>query len=172
MEKPFPAYRGDAPYVFVCYAHIDNERVYPEINWLHDQGVHIWYDEGISAGKNWRAEIGNSLLKAEHVLFFVSDGSLNSDHCNREINLALDEGKTVIPIYLEDVELTADLKIGLSRVQALRFDDGEYRRQMLEALGNSKAEEITGGETPAAKEQTSGSARIISGQIDGQIDRR
>ena len=29
MEKPFPAYEGNDPYVFVCYAHDDSAVVYP-----------------------------------------------------------------------------------------------------------------------------------------------
>ena len=27
MDKPFPAYKGDEPYIFVCYAHVDDEIV-------------------------------------------------------------------------------------------------------------------------------------------------
>ena len=44
MEKPFAAYQGDEPYIFVSYAHEDSEVVYPEIQWLKDQGFNIWYD--------------------------------------------------------------------------------------------------------------------------------
>jgi hypothetical protein len=36
VEKPFSAYRGDGPYVFVCYAHEDSEAVFREIAWLND----------------------------------------------------------------------------------------------------------------------------------------
>ena len=93
MDRPFSAYQGDEPYIFVSYAHEDDETVYPEIQWLKDQGFNIWYDEGISAGKNWRAEIGDSLLKADYLLFYISKASLTSEHCLREISLALDEGK-------------------------------------------------------------------------------
>ena len=57
MDTPFSAYQGDEPYIFVCYAHEDDEIVYPEIRWLRDQGINIWYDEGISAGKVWRREL-------------------------------------------------------------------------------------------------------------------
>jgi hypothetical protein len=53
VEKPFAAYKGDEPYVFVCYAHEDADIIYPEIEALHDKGVNIWYDEGISAGRVW-----------------------------------------------------------------------------------------------------------------------
>ena len=138
MDAPLSAYTGNEPYVFVCYAHEDKDVVYPEMAWLHEQGVNLWYDEGISAGKNWRTAIGDSLLGANHVLFYVSAGSLRSDHCNREINLALDEGMAVVPVYLEDVELTTDLKVGLNRVQALhRNQDNNYQQHLLNALGQS-----------------------------------
>jgi TolB-like protein len=135
LEKPFSAYQGNEPYVFVCYAHGDAEVVYPQIVWLKEQGTNIWYDEGISAGRNWRAVIGEALIGAEHVLFFISRRSADSDHCNREINLAFEEGKSVIPIYLEDVELSADLKLGLARLQALYLNrDDQIRQNLLDVL--------------------------------------
>ena len=37
-ERPFPAYRGDEPYVFVSYSHDDADAVYPELRWLKQQG--------------------------------------------------------------------------------------------------------------------------------------
>ncbi len=145
MEPPFPSYDGENPFVFVCYAHADQDVVYEEIEWLSHQGVNIWYDEGISAGKNWRAEIGTSIDGASWVLFYISRASLESDHCNREINLALDEGKEIIPIYLEDVPLTPDLKIGLNRVQAIHRDrqsSESYRSSILAALNPNSS--VTG----------------------------
>ena len=51
MDKPLPTYKGDDSYVFVCYAHADQGVVKAEIRWLQDQGINVWYDEGISAGK-------------------------------------------------------------------------------------------------------------------------
>ena len=32
MEKPFPAYNGEDPYVFVCYAHDDEDVVFIDEN--------------------------------------------------------------------------------------------------------------------------------------------
>lgn len=135
MDKPFSAYQGDEPYIFVCYAHGDSDVVYPEIAWLHEKGINLWYDEGISAGDNWRGAIGDALIQARKMLFYISKRSLESDHCNREINLALDEGLDVIPIYLESVDLTSDLKVGLTRLQALhRANNSSYRPYLLQAV--------------------------------------
>ena len=75
MDKPFPAYQGDEPYVFVCYAHDDEDVVYPEMAWLHEQGIRLWYDEGTSGVKIWREEIGDAIKDASKVLYYISESS-------------------------------------------------------------------------------------------------
>ena len=64
METPFPAYKGDEPYVFVSYAHDDSSRVYPEITRLRDQGFNIWYDEG-STMEPFNGGTGSSICRAK-----------------------------------------------------------------------------------------------------------
>ncbi len=137
MEKPFSAYKGSEPYVFVCYAHKDEAAVYPEIKWLQEQGINVWYDEGVKPGTIWRSEIGEAVENAAHVLFYISNNSLTSDHCSREINYALDQRRNILPVYLEDVDLTADLRVGLGRVQAIfagKLSTIEYRAKLLTAF--------------------------------------
>jgi len=166
VDKPFPAYKGNEPFVFVCYSHEDAAVVYPELAWLHDHGVNVWYDEGIPAGENWRANIGRALLDASHVLIYLSRSSLISDHCNREINLALDEGKAVVPVYLEPVELTPDLKVGLNRVQALRLEsNANHRTSLLAAIGLTQPTAAT--ESPPAQSSRRWvlSASVLAGLI-------
>ena len=63
MERPFPAYEGDEPYIFVSYAHDDAGLVYAEITQLKDAGFHIWYDEGISPGSEWTEALGNAIKR-------------------------------------------------------------------------------------------------------------
>ena len=99
MVDRIAAYRGSGHYAFVCYAHADASIVYEEIYWLSEQGVNVWYDEGIVPGASWRAELADAILGADQFLLFISSSSLQSAHCNREINLALDEGKLIVPIY-------------------------------------------------------------------------
>jgi len=109
--------------------------VYSEIRWLQEQGIRIWYDEGISGGRIWRAEIGKAIEGAAKVLYYISTASVASDHCNREISVALDEEKPILPVYLESAQLTPDLKIGLARLQAIhRTADQNYQRHLLDAL--------------------------------------
>lgn len=72
-EVATPAIASEAAaYVFVCYAHEDEARVFPIVDWLQAQEVALWHDRGIEAGSLWRHEIATALTRASHVLFFVS----------------------------------------------------------------------------------------------------
>jgi len=39
METPFPAYKADPPYIFVCFSHTDVELVYSELVWLRSKAL-------------------------------------------------------------------------------------------------------------------------------------
>ena len=46
LKTPFPAYKGQDPYIFVSYAHIDAKRVFPELVRFYNQGYNIWLKKG------------------------------------------------------------------------------------------------------------------------------
>ena len=119
MEAPFPAYDGDEPYIFVSYAHEDVTEVYPDLQWLRDQGVNIWYDEGISPGSEWREELGRAIRKSKLMVFFVSPESVRSLHCRREVNDALDLNLDCLVVHLQKTDLPDGLRLSLSGLQAI-----------------------------------------------------
>lgn len=81
METPFPAYKGEDPYVFVSYSHEDSAVVFTEIRWLKDQGFNIWYDEGISPVASWRQELADAIDGADVFLYLVSPKSIAPGRC-------------------------------------------------------------------------------------------
>ena len=85
MESPVPAYQGAESSIFVRYAHADNEIVFPQLLWLHDQGFNIWFDEGIAAGSDWTNSLAERIARAALFLFFVTPPSLDSDHYPRAV---------------------------------------------------------------------------------------
>lgn len=135
MDKPTAAYKGAEAYVFACYAHVDSGMVFDDLVQLNNQGVNIWYDEGIQAGSSWRAEIASAITGASKFLFFISEASLASAHCLREVDYALSNNIPIIPIYLDESKLPPELDLALNRVQALfREDDSRYTEHLLDAL--------------------------------------
>jgi hypothetical protein len=123
MERPFPAYRGDAPYIFVCYAHADSASVYSQLSWLRDQDVNIWYDEGISPGSRWTDDLADALSNCSCLLYFCSPASVESPHCRDEITFALDENVPIIVVQDGMVDLPAGLKLQLGSRQSIVRDE-------------------------------------------------
>ncbi|MHA1342018.1 MAG: toll/interleukin-1 receptor domain-containing protein [Promethearchaeota archaeon] len=104
-EPPFKAYQGDEPYIFVSYIHKNKSEVFPVINRLKQEGFKIWYDEGIPFSKDWAKEIDNRLLNAKVILVFLSYRIIESEHTLHEIELALNNNKTIVPVFLDNVNL-------------------------------------------------------------------
>jgi len=119
MDRPFAAYTGDKPYVFVSYAHKDSAAVFPEISKLRDQGFNIWYDEGIDGGTEWSEALAGAIKRSKLFLFFVSPNSVQSQNCRNEINFAVERGLPVLTVYLKETDLTDGLSLTLSARQAI-----------------------------------------------------
>ena len=136
-DGPFSAYRGNDDYFFVCYSHQDKDQVYKEIEQLNGFGFNLWFDEGIVPGAMWRAELADRISQCSQVLYYISNYSVASEHCDREVNFAIDCDKPVLPIFLEDVQLRPQLKMGLSGIQAIpkhELTEDQYLTKLIRYL--------------------------------------
>ena len=68
MQRPFPAYKGDDPYIFICYAHADAEVVYPELVWLKKEGCN-------GSANVWQGEWPNKNLLKDQFFYTAPAGS-------------------------------------------------------------------------------------------------
>lgn len=89
-------------YYFVSYSHKDYRLVYRDIFDLQNNGLNIWYDRGIPAGKDWRDIAGKYMapLACKGVLFYISENSLQSKAIMEEIKYAINMNKPFISINL------------------------------------------------------------------------
>lgn len=159
--KPFPAYSGNDPYFFVSYAHEDADLIYPEMAWIEAAGFNLWYDDGIGVGSVWRQALADALSAASGLLFFATEQSTASSNCLQEINFALDEGKPVFVVQLDEHKLPGLLRLSLNDRQALRrseHDEETYRQRLVSALATVTAPAVRAS-SPAAP-QSSVAARI------------
>jgi hypothetical protein len=123
--------------LFICYSHSDSDVVYPELVWLKESGLNIWYDEGISPGTVWREELAQALESATLLLFFVSPASVESSNCLREINFAADQDLHLLSVYLEPTTLPRGLRLAILDRQALlryQLPTDEYQRKLSGAI--------------------------------------
>jgi TolB-like protein len=141
VKPPFEAYSGSDDFIFVCYSHKDKQQVYPELVWLRDQGLNIWYDEGISPGEEWPDKIAWAIENADKILFYISPDSTKSRICRDEVRLARTAGVPIVTVQLKRAKLPGGLELTLGSSQAIvknkyRSVDG-YREELASMLSGS-----------------------------------
>ncbi|GAM28114.1 hypothetical protein SAMD00019534_112900 [Acytostelium subglobosum LB1] len=97
--------------VFLSYAHKDIKFVRELRVGLETYSIRCWLDEyRLQAGCDWREEITKGVENAQVIVYTVSETSSISLWCRKELKMARKLGKTIIAIYLHDVEVDPILK--------------------------------------------------------------
>jgi len=66
---------------------------------LSQQGFNVWLDKtDIPLGVDFQQQINDGLAKAHNFIFIISPHSVNSSYCKREIELALQFQKRIVPL--------------------------------------------------------------------------
>jgi len=144
-----PAYKGNDAYVFVSYSHVDSALVAEDLAWFQEHNLNVWYDEGIEGGTEWREEIARALKNASLVLFYVSENSVVSENCRKEVNLADLSKVPILPVLLSETELPTGLDLTLSDRQAIhRYSqsDHDYRTKLHSRLLSYLGSEFESGQ--------------------------
>ena len=131
-------YKGNAPYLFVSYAHKDAPQVFDILEMLQKNGVRVWFDkDGIPASVDFTEYIAQRIEHCSKVLFMVSPQSVNADYVRMEIFAALENGKTPICVFLEETALSAGMRMQIGRHQHIfkyQMSDSAFQSALLGAL--------------------------------------
>lgn len=125
----FKPYEGSEPYIFISYAHADDDQVLPVVEDLYRRGYKVWYDEGIEVGSEWQECIAAHLMQAKLVIAFISNAYIKSDNCRREMHYALTKKIKTINVFLEETELSPGMEMQIGNIFALMkytFPSEEY----------------------------------------------
>src|SRR5579862_5394591 len=119
---------------FLSYARADAETALRFADGLKAAGVSLWVDQhDIRPSEHWDRAVETALRGAEGVIVILSPRSAASANVADEVSVALDAGKTVIPILIEPT--TAPLRMTrLQFIDATR-DMADALRRCLTTLG-------------------------------------
>jgi hypothetical protein len=85
---------------------------------LRGAGIEVWRDtDEIRGGEEWRRSIVDAIQAADAVVLFVSPSSMASDNVRRELTVAEEEGKEILPVRLVATEISDDFRYSLAGVQ-------------------------------------------------------
>jgi purine-nucleoside phosphorylase len=87
----------------VSYSREDSGFVLRLVQDLKSAGAKVWLDQlDIQAGRNWDTSVHAALDRCSWVLAVLSPAFVRSKSAQDEVGLALDENKTVIPIFYQN----------------------------------------------------------------------
>jgi hypothetical protein len=109
--------------VFVSYRRADAAVADGLLKRLESAGYGVWLDRSdIGGGSRWREEIEQALQQADTVIFLISQPALESDEVYRELARAIELGKTIVPLRLDQAPLYGWFKEKLGAIQHIEYD--------------------------------------------------
>jgi TIR domain/TPR repeat len=136
------------PRIFISHSHLDNNfgtKLAQDLRRVLTDEDAVFYDVmgGLHGGERWWNKIVKELTARNVFLLVLSPDSMNSQWVLREIDVALNENKYIIPILHRTCNIRADLKI----LQIISFlapkSYGAAFQEVLGALGLPKEPLIT-----------------------------
>ncbi len=101
--------------IFLSYNHRDKEVVHEVAKQLEELKFHVWLDEwDLKIGDSLFERISESINQVDFLAAFISENSLNSRWCQKELSLAMTgevstKEITVLPVLLDDAGMPASL---------------------------------------------------------------
>jgi Uncharacterized protein conserved in bacteria len=92
--------------VFLSYSRRDEETVFKIRKSLERRGIDVWIDQDdIGTGSRWDIQIEQGIQESRIILVVLSPASVESPNVGDEWSYALDKGKHIIPVMLEQCEV-------------------------------------------------------------------
>jgi hypothetical protein len=115
--------------IFFSYSRLDSPFALKLARDLREAGADIWIDQlDIQAGSHWDSAVEKALNSAACVLVIISPFSTTSTNVMDEVSFALETGKKIIPVMLEEcpppfrlrrlqrIDFTTDYNTGLTQL--------------------------------------------------------
>ena len=137
------------PQIFVSYARSDQEQVIPIVEKLREKGLNIWIDqEGIHGAKLWSQEIVHAIEGCNVFILFASGTAFQSENVTKELALASEARKQILPVFLEDAPIPAAMKYQLAGIQHLIHQNSHEQHTIDNILRTLSNLEIGSVEAP------------------------
>ncbi len=97
--------------IFISYSSKDRAQADQLIELLVSAGLSVWIDRsGIEAATSWSKEIVQAINECKAFVVMLSPNSLLSNNVIKEVSLASEKRKKILPLDLEPVQLTEDFE--------------------------------------------------------------
>ena len=104
--------------VFISYSREDQQQVVKMVEYLRGQGISVWMDEtDIHGATIWTKEIVEAIRASSLFILAISGHSIGSKNVVKELALASEREKIILPIYLEQCDIPETMEYQLAGIQ-------------------------------------------------------
>lgn len=152
---------GTAAEFFVCYSRRDSATVKRICDSLAACGIACWMDKDSIAGSEvWRRSVVQGIRRAEGVIFFGSAHSYKSEHVAKELTVASEQGKPILPVRIDDSKPSGEFEYLLAGIHRVRYDADQHDLGVREiARGLERARQPRTVPAPTRQMPPAGAAR-------------
>ncbi|MDA7653226.1 TIR domain-containing protein [bacterium] len=156
--------------VFISYASKDRERILDLVDRLDAAGVSVWIDQmSIEGATMWSQEIVAAIRNCKVLILAISENSGDSENVVKEVALASEGRKRILPVYLESTEIPESMAYQLAGIQRVEFFEGNEeagQQSVIRALAKLGVKVSEEASTAAAPKRTShGASHAVTGQV-------
>lgn len=121
--------------LFVSYAHRDLSRVDPIVSDISALGFSIWIDRNeMSSASGWAGQITRAIKGSRAVVLMASTLAYSSDQVVREMYLAMNAKKKIVPLELEPATINDEFEYILAPFQRFKIYSGPREPILSRAL--------------------------------------
>jgi hypothetical protein len=141
---------------FISYSRTNKEFATKLAKRLRLMGYPVWFDLfDIPTGSRWDDEVEKALWECSIFMIILTPASIGSENVKDEIGYAIDHGKRILPILLEQCEVPLRLR---------RFQYVDFKSKSFEE-GIESAKELLGGLVDEASVPIQANAPVVESQI-------
>lgn len=121
-DKKLPPRSSMKHQVFVSYSRKDKEAADCLCEILKENGIAYWIDkEGIYSSSNYKELIVDAIDASQAVIFISSSNSNASTNVIREVGYAVNMGKPILPLILDDAPYAKSIRLDISDIDQIDF---------------------------------------------------
>lgn len=121
--------------IFISYSRKDSEIVESFCSNFVQAGYSVWIDRaGIESGATFKATIVQAIKDSRVIIFFSSNASNNSAWTAKEIAIAVENRKTIIPIRLDSTGYSDEVMFDMINKDYIDYSEPHLRASSMERL--------------------------------------
>ena len=158
--------------VFISYASKDRKRILDLVDRLESADVSVWIDQmSIEGATMWSEEIVSAIRNCKVLILAISGNSADSKNVVKELALASEGQKNILPVYLESAEIPESMAYQLAGIQRVEFFDGDEEVgqqsviRALAKLGVTVSEEASTAAAGAPKRTSPGASHATTSEV-------